>query len=214
LTIGGPFASIISLSPSIPTKNKTHSSLLFHPSSLPILFTLPSHASKIVNIFHARSINTNKTCIKKATTLGAFMSLCAMLVMTILFLSETFAFLHTIMATTIALDENDQPQIRLNFNITLLDLHCDYVSVDVWDTLGTNRQNVTKNIEKWQLDEYGTRRIFSGRNRDVREVINEEHYETLEELHADGEQAVELTNENFSPFVHGHEMTFIDFYAP
>jgi len=142
------------------------------------------------------------------------MSLCAMLVMTILFLSETFAFLHTIMATTIALDENDQPQIRLNFNITLLDLHCDYVSVDVWDTLGTNRQNVTKNIEKWQLDEYGTRRIFSGRNRDVREVINEEHYETLEELHADGEQAVELTNENFPTFVHGHEMTFIDFYAP
>ena len=52
------------------------------------------------------------------------MSLTAILVMTILFLSETFAFLHTIMATSIALDENDQPQIRLNFNITLLDLHC------------------------------------------------------------------------------------------
>jgi hypothetical protein len=142
------------------------------------------------------------------------MSLTAILVMTILFLSETFAFLHTIMATSIALDENDQPQIRLNFNITLLDLHCDYISVDVWDTLGTNRQNVTKNIEKWQLDEAGTRRIFSGRNRETREVINEEHYETLEELHADGEQAVELNDANFMVYLNGHEMTFIDFYAP
>jgi hypothetical protein len=118
------------------------------------------------------------------------------------------------MATSIALDENDQPQIRLNFNITLLDLHCDYISVDVWDTLGTNRQNVTKNIEKWQLDEAGTRRIFSGRNRETREVVNEEHYETLEELHADGEQAVELNPGNFMVFLHGHEMTFIDYYAP
>jgi len=27
----------------------------------------------------------------------------------------------------------------------------------VWDTLGTNRQNVTKNVEKWQLDEGGQR---------------------------------------------------------
>ena len=85
------------------------------------------------------------------------MSCLALVVMGVLFLSETLAFARTGLGTSIALDENDQPQIRLNFNITLLDLHCDYVSVDVWDTLGTNRQNVTKNVEKWQLDEQGQR---------------------------------------------------------
>eukprot|EP00580_Thalassiosira_gravida_P003192 CAMPEP_0201621490 /NCGR_PEP_ID=MMETSP0492-20130828/46905_1 /ASSEMBLY_ACC=CAM_ASM_000837 /TAXON_ID=420259 /ORGANISM="Thalassiosira gravida, Strain GMp14c1" /LENGTH=433 /DNA_ID=CAMNT_0048091031 /DNA_START=134 /DNA_END=1435 /DNA_ORIENTATION=- len=118
------------------------------------------------------------------------------------------------MGTSIALDENDQPQIRLNFNMTLMDLHCDYVSVDVWDTLGTNRQNVTKNIEKWQLDESGQRRIFSGRNREQREVVHEEHEETMEELHEDGEQAVELTPDTFQNFIESHEMAFIDMYAP
>jgi len=142
------------------------------------------------------------------------MSICAISVMGILFLSETLAFARTTMATSIALDENDQPQIRLNFNMTLMDLHCDYVSVDVWDTLGTNRQNVTKNIEKWQLDESGQRRIFSGRNRDQREVVHEEHEETLEELHEDGAQAVELTPDSFKPFLMSHEMAFIDMYAP
>ena len=150
----------------------------------------------------------------QATTLGAFMSLCAIGVMGILFLSETLAFARTIMGTSIALDENDQPQIRLNFNITLMDLHCDFVSVDVWDTLGTNRQNVTKNLEKWQLDESGQRRIFSGRNREQREVQHEEHEETLEELHEDGEQAIELTPETFAGFLEQHEMAFIDMYAP
>lgn len=142
------------------------------------------------------------------------MSICAISVMAVLFFSETIAFARTIMATSIALDENDQPQIRLNFNITLMDLHCDFVSVDVWDTLGTNRQNVTKNIEKWQLDEDGQRRIFSGRNREQREVVHEEHVETLAELHEDGEHAVELTHDSFRAFVQGHEMSFIDMYAP
>mgnify|MGYP000381804195 CR=1 FL=1 len=152
--------------------------------------------------------------IPQATSLGAFMSLCAISVMGILFLSETLAFFRVAMGTAIALDENDQPQIRLNFNITLLDLHCDYVSVDVWDTLGTNRQNVTKNVEKWQLDEDGQRRIFSGRNREQREVVHEEHTETLEELHEDGEQAVELTPETFKEYLESNEMSFIDMYAP
>ncbi|KAL3775734.1 hypothetical protein ACHAW5_005889 [Stephanodiscus triporus] len=152
--------------------------------------------------------------LTEATSLGAFMSLCAIAVMGVLFLSETIAFARTAIETSIALDENDQPQIRLNFNITLMDLHCDYVSVDVWDTLGTNRQNVTKNVEKWQLDESGQRRIFSGRNREQRQVVHEEHEESLEELHEDGEQAVELTNDNFQDFLKNFDMAFIDMYAP
>jgi hypothetical protein len=142
------------------------------------------------------------------------MSLCAIAVMGVLFVSETLAFARTSMETSIALDENDQPQIRLNFNITLMDLHCDFVSVDVWDTLGTNRQNVTKNIEKWQLDESGQRRIFSGRNREQREVVHEEHDESLEELHEDGEQAVELNPSTYHEFLKNFDMAFIDFYAP
>ena len=71
-----------------------------------------------------------------------------------------------------------------------------------------------KNIEKWQLDEEGQRRIFSGRNREQREVVHEVHEESLEELHEDGEQAVELTPESLQEFLNGHEMAFIDFYAP
>ena len=142
------------------------------------------------------------------------MSLCAMAVMGILFLSETAAFASTKITTSIALDDNEETQIRLNFNITLLDLHCDYVSVDVWDALGTNRQNVTKNVDKWQLDIAGTRRVFAGRNRDLREVRHEEHddeiaMELLEDAHA-----TELTKDNFQQFITDHEMAFVDMFAP
>lgn len=39
-------------------------------------------------------------------------------------------------------------QLRINFNITMLELPCDYASVDVLDLLGTNKVNMTKNIVK------------------------------------------------------------------
>jgi len=153
--------------------------------------------------------------LTEATTLGAFMSLCAMSVMAVLFLSETMAFAKTKIATSITVDENREPQIRLNFNITMLDLHCDYVSVDVWDALGTNRQNVTKNVDKWQIDSEGQRRIFSGRNREAREVVHDEHDRTLEEMHAeDGVHAVELTEGNFDEFMQANDMAFVDMFAP
>ena len=143
------------------------------------------------------------------------MSVAAMLVMAVLFLSETMAFARTSIETSITIDENTQPQIRINFNITLLDLNCDYVSLDVWDALGTNRQNVTKNVDKWQLDEAGVRRVFSGRNRDARELAHETHDKSLEEMHAeDGVAVVDLTTENWHDFLVDHDMVFVDMYAP
>jgi len=86
--------------------------------------------------------------------------------------------------------------------------------VDVWDVLGTNKQNITKNVEKWQLDEHGNRKSFSGRNRETREVQHEEHAETLEELHEDGVHVDELTSEDFKMYLQTNDMVFVNFFAP
>eukprot|EP00586_Coscinodiscus_wailesii_P004280 CAMPEP_0172478874 /NCGR_PEP_ID=MMETSP1066-20121228/3110_1 /TAXON_ID=671091 /ORGANISM="Coscinodiscus wailesii, Strain CCMP2513" /LENGTH=475 /DNA_ID=CAMNT_0013238801 /DNA_START=56 /DNA_END=1483 /DNA_ORIENTATION=- len=152
--------------------------------------------------------------LTESTFLGAVMSILCVFIMTVLFISETWAFARSTIASTVAIDESIQPQIRLNFNITFMDLHCDYVSVDVLDSLGTNRQNVTKNVEKWQLDDEGRRRIYSGRNREQRELVHEEHDETLEELHEDGVHVTSLTQKEFTPFVKKHELTFVNYFAP
>jgi len=153
--------------------------------------------------------------LTEATSLGAVMSLCAMLLMGLLFSAETFAFFKSNIYTEIALDDNTAPQIQLNFNVTLYALQCDYVSVDVWDVLGTNRQNVTKNVEKWQVDESGNRRSFSGRNRETRELKYEQHAETLEELHENGVHAVAILSQpHYEEFMRVHDMAMVNFYAP
>jgi len=99
----------------------------------------------------------------------------------------------------------------------MLDLHCDYVSVDVWDALGTNRQNVTKNVDKWQIDETGKKRIFSGRNRDPRELNHDEHEMTVEEMHAANDGVVhaeDLTEANIDEWLKNNQLAFVDLFAP
>jgi protein disulfide-isomerase-like protein len=134
--------------------------------------------------------------------------------MTLLFLAETWAFARSSIATEIALDGNTQSQIALNFNVTFFDLACEYLSVDVWDVLGTNRQNVTKNVEKWETDHTGRRILFAGRNREARVLKHQEHDVSLESLHEDGVHAVSLTKDDFQTFLDENESAFIDFYAP
>jgi len=152
--------------------------------------------------------------LTEATNIGATMSIIAMSLMVVLFISESLAFARTELVTSITLDSNTESQIRINFNVTMFDVHCDYAVIDVLDALGTNRQNITRNIEKWQLDEFGNRRIFAGRNREVRDIVHEEHEETLEELHEDGVSAPSLSDEQFKQFIKDHELAFINFFAP
>jgi thiol-disulfide isomerase/thioredoxin len=175
----------------------------------------PSRFAFLTFLRHFEWILIVAAVVLQATTLGAAMSLVALGIMAVLFFSETAAFARSKIVTSITLDENTQPQLRLNFNITMLDVHCDYVTVDVWDALGTNRQNVTKNVEKWQISDDGGTRLFSGRNREQRAVRHEEHEQTLEEMHEEeGVHAEELTKDVFHEFLEENEMAFIDMFAP
>lgn len=153
--------------------------------------------------------------LTESTMLGIIMSIIALILMVVLFFSETIAFARSSIVTSLIVDESADSQLRINFNLTFWELHCDYIVIDVLDALGTNRQNVTKNVEKWQLDSEGQRRIFSGRNREQREVVHEEHSETLQQLHENGVHAIPLLTEGeFNDFLKGNEMVFIDFFAP
>ena len=46
---------------------------------------------------------------------------------------------------------------------------------DVWDTLGTNRHNITKDIIKYTIDNSGEMRNFHGRNREEQALLHDHH---------------------------------------
>ncbi|CAM9175601.1 unnamed protein product, partial [Choristocarpus tenellus] len=149
--------------------------------------------------------------LTETTVQGALMSGCALFFMLVLFLCELRAFLTPEMYSTVSIDTNTDSRLRINFNITMLDLPCEFTSVDVLDVLGTNKINITKNIVKWHTDEKGIKREFHGRNREQETIKHDEHHRDIELAHEDGEHAIPLTLKNFKEFVDKNPNVIVDF---
>lgn len=152
--------------------------------------------------------------LTETTSLGGLFSIVAGVFMAILCVVEIISFMSHTTETMVVLDQSHDQMIRINFNITMLDLPCRFAVVDVLDVLGTNRMNITKNIEKWNLDEEGRRRFFQGRNREEREILHDDHHAELEVLLQNGEHAIPLTADSFDEYMQANEFTFVSFYAP
>lgn len=71
--------------------------------------------------------------LTQATRIGVIMSIISLLLMTSLFLCETYEFARPRMKSSIELDNRDaswdEALLRLNFNVSLFDVHCEFVSV-------------------------------------------------------------------------------------
>jgi len=150
----------------------------------------------------------------EGTRRGKILSLVAVFVMCTLFLFETLAFLERENVSELTLDASKEPTIRVNFNITMMDLRCDWTVIDVVSALGTE-QNVTQHITKWELDAGGVRRRFAGRSKSQKDIKLSDstiEYE-YEELHEDGEDAVQLDEEMFDLALQENMFVFVDFYA-
>eukprot|EP00978_Attheya_sp_CCMP212_P002671 scaffold5469_cov54-Attheya_sp.AAC.3 len=127
---------------------------------------------------------------------------------------ETFDFMSTKTVVDLALDKSTEPTLRVEFNITMMDLRCEFATIDVVSVLG-NTQNVSQNIRKWSIDADGVRDLYTNRKKnqvDI-EMKDEAVSETLEELHKDGEDAINLDTETLQYARDENEYLFVDFFA-
>lgn len=56
--------------------------------------------------------------------------------------------MRTSINTSVILDTNADVQLRINFNITMLDMSCEFATIDVYDVLGTNTQ---VSVKRWGM---------------------------------------------------------------
>lgn len=154
------------------------------------------------------------TDLMEGTRRGSLLSYLSLVLMVVLFLWETRAFLATRIVADLQLDRSDDPRIRLNFNITMTDLECEWAVIDVVSVLGTD-QNVTAHVTKWNIDQDGVRKGYKGRNRNQKDITlyDEAVTESLEELHLNGEDAISLDESTLAIFKKEYDYLFVDFYA-
>jgi len=107
-----------------------------------------------------------------------------------------------------------ESKIRVNFNITMLDMPCEYAVVDVKSSLGTD-QNVMQHVTKYNLDAHGVRARYNSRNKDQQDISLEDALvvDSIEELHANGEDAISLDATTLQYARDEYEFLFVDFYA-
>lgn len=151
--------------------------------------------------------------LTETTFHGSILSVCASIFMLVLFVAELWAFLSMQVSTNIVIDPNTDSLLRINFNITVLDLPCEFAMIDVVDVLGTRQDNVTKNINKWQVDQAGIRKGYEGRNVEQKDLMHDVHHD-MNQLQENGIHAVSIDDTNFEPWLEHHEYTFVNFYAP
>mmetsp|Transcript_20193 Transcript_20193/g.28765 ORF Transcript_20193/g.28765 Transcript_20193/m.28765 type:complete len:570 (+) Transcript_20193:86-1795(+) len=163
----------------------------------------------------------------EGTRRGSVLSIISLLIMTTLVVLETKSYLTATSVTDIKLDsyasnKKDQANSsQVTFNITFMDLKCDFIAVDQVSVFGTD-QNVRNTITKRTIDGEGTRKFYNsfsvaGRKDKASssqlELYDQTVTETLEELHKNGVDAVTLTPEAFDKALQENKFVFVDFYA-
>lgn len=167
----------------------------------------------------------------RSTCSSTSFSIFSIVITTVLLYLEITGFMAATPSTEIVLDDSlgHSDTLTIGFNVTVLDLPCVLLSVDVVDVTGTDRRNVTKNINMLRVDHnnhvlgaVADEAILAEEHKDV---VSEEEQEqkdfmtALETGEFQGRGEVhELDQDTFSDFIkeHGapHEVILVDFYAP
>jgi len=90
-----------------------------------------------------------------SSTSGMIISLVGTVLMVTLFLFELNEYFAIKATTQLIVDEFRDETLRVNFNLSMAQVPCEFLGIDVSDMTGTNRHNISKDILKWRLDSHG-----------------------------------------------------------
>jgi len=135
----------------------------------------------------------------------------------ILFMCEVTAFVSAKQRTDIVIDSNQDSQLRINFDVHMLDMNCDHVTVGVWDAFGSDRMNITKNVQKQRVDHKGQDKGHPYSEDELVELeFSDKSFskEELADLDSDWSSSSDTFKHNdFQSVIDAHDFTFVNFYA-
>jgi len=145
------------------------------------------------------------------------MTFIAVIVCLVLFVCEVTAFLTTKMRTDIVIDSNQDALLRVNFDVHMLDMACEHVTVGVWDAFGNDKMNITKNVLKQRIDHKGKEKGHPYTEDELVELeFSDKSFtkEELAELDADWSSSSDsFKHDDFQSVIDAHDFTFVNFYA-
>jgi len=153
----------------------------------------------------------------ESTFHGGLLTIIAFFAVGLLCFYEVGAFLTTTTTSTVLLDSNFRDTVKITFNMTMLDLPCQFATVNILDELGDRRLNVTNNIKKvvmhWHGDELMKGDVHEDEDVDLVEEV--EVIDRFTEVDKEGHHSLHIVSEDdFNRDLENHHMVFVNFFAP
>jgi len=158
--------------------------------------------------------------LTSATAYGGTFTLTAYIVMAVLVVFELSAYLSSATSTNVLLDVNQEHELKIHINLTMLALPCNFLSVNVYDSFGWTPQNT-------QMDYTLTRLHINSKHQYIPGEVYSKDIITTHAYHADdkelkavevdeeGHHALDLKGEiGFRAELREHEYTLMNFYSP
>lgn len=153
------------------------------------------------------------------TMTGGIFTAIAYASLTVLLVAETSDFFRTAYTTQVVMDENRHSLMRINFDITLLDLPCRHLKLHVFDKFGEESINTSGGFQYLPVDHTGS---FKGQSYSQEELAALEQADVVEtateeekkELDSDWSSSSDsFKHQSLQSAVTFHEFTMVNFYA-
>lgn len=110
--------------------------------------------------------------LRTQSTSGGAISLISLSIITILFISELMTFLTPIRTTTLSVDTGRDERLHVHVDVDFPFLNCEVLGVDALDAGGTTRLEISNNLYKTPINQYGKQISDQPPSRLIRRHLN------------------------------------------
>lgn len=152
---------------------------------------------------------------------SVFSSVITVLVMIYLVSYELSSYSNSAesMKSTVKMDTFQEDVLRIDFDISLYRIPCQYTSVDLTDHMGQTLVNVTRNVEEWKIQESEQGNVSVIEQVHLRKdnsfIMNDLEHKYVETLHLAENYITEIqTVAEFRDFMPKYQVVLVNYHVP
>jgi len=149
--------------------------------------------------------------LTEGSVTGGCVTFVAVLFLIFLTVAELRTMLHVNQETSIVVDKSEDQLLRVNLNVTLLGLACQFVHVEAKNVLGVQREVDDLTLHKFALDQAST---WVGSATRKEQAVNHSYAGTNLDHYGNARHAIELNAKMFQTALDDYEALVVDFHSP
>lgn len=153
--------------------------------------------------------------LTEGSTVGGIVTTISVLILVLLTIAELRNLAQVKQETEVVVDKSEDGAFRINLNITLVGLSCEFLSVDLKNAVGTTREDLNDDtLHKYATDAKGSWMGSATKKLPPALVHNYEIPAEAKDHYGNAQHAIELNPTTFEEALQDYEVLIVDFHSP